>query len=282
MPLMLLCPICAAPLLREPRILRCPNRHTFDVAREGYVNLLLEQKAGRVLGDSKEMLRDRRAFLEGDFYKPLSDAVTRLAESHLSVGAECVILDVGCGEGYYLGQLQHQLDRECHYVGMDISKEAARLAARKYPDILFLVADTWQSLLLGDQSVHLLINIFAPRNAAEFARVSAREGLLLVVIPCPEHLGELREEGGLIEIEENKEQRVVEQMAESFDLVARKVLRYPMHLSQDALGDLIGMTPSARHTSEEARRGLEARVEQQVTAAFTLLLFRRTGLSQSL
>ncbi|MBV9230780.1 MAG: rRNA (guanine-N1)-methyltransferase, partial [Chloroflexi bacterium] len=131
---LLACPVCGAQFGSADKTLRCANGHSFDIAREGYVNLLLK----KLPGDSKEMLVARRNFLERGCYRPLSDAINELVYGCLreqqgaSDEAETAnILDAGCGEGYYVGRLQHYLSTQqvpvsCWSIGIDISKEAVR------------------------------------------------------------------------------------------------------------------------------------------------------------
>ena len=124
------CPICEGPLERVGSALKCPRGHSFDVAREGYVNLLTEKPRG----DTREMARARRTFLEQGWYAPLSDGLNVLAAQCLATASAPVVLDAGCGEGYYLGRLAEALAPAQHIsVGLDISKDTVRMAARRYP-----------------------------------------------------------------------------------------------------------------------------------------------------
>jgi SAM-dependent methyltransferase len=173
-------------------MLRCSNSHTFDIAREGYVNLLRK----KLPGDTKEMLVARRDFLERNHYQPLSDMLNQLVHAYLATSSSPInILDAGCGEGYYLGRLQQYLTDQ-HYqiqcIGLDISKEAIRMAARHYKQSCFVVANLKERVVLADDALHIILNIFAPRNPAEFTRVLVPGGLLLVAIPAPDHLLQLR------------------------------------------------------------------------------------------
>src|SRR6476619_3217215 len=151
----LLCPLCNSRLVRRGNSLVCASTHAFDIARDGYVHLLpMTRRAQHSVGDSKEMLRARRAFLSRDYFAPCSDAINRLVANHLASSAPLLgsgdreaikILDVGCGEGYYLDRLRahlrERLDQPviCH--GMDVAKDAARLAAKRSPELHVIVAD---------------------------------------------------------------------------------------------------------------------------------------------
>ncbi len=274
---LLRCPLCRADLRREEATLRCATGHAFDLAREGYINLL-----GKGLpGDSAAMLQARRAFLARGGYAPLAAAVSAAVGRHLATwaGAAPAVLDAGCGEGYYLGVLRTQLAAqgvaEARLAGMDIAKEAVRLAARAYPTVAWAVADSWGRLPLADGALAALLDIFAPRHPAEFARVLAPGGLLLVVIPGPTHLAEVRAALPLVGIEEDKAARVQEAFATAFDLLPTQSLDYRLPLDRAALTDLVAMTPSARHLTAEGATALAALDGLETTVSFRLLPFTR-------
>lgn len=257
--------------------MRCAAGHAFDLAREGYVNLL-----GQGLpGDSAAMLQARRAFLARGGYAPLASAVAGLLGRHLATwpAAAPAVLDAGCGEGYYLGGLGSQLAAQdvaaVRLAGMDIAKEAVRLAARAYPAVAWAVADSWGRLPVADDALAGLLDIFAPRNPAEFARVLAPGGLLLVVIPGPAHLAELRAALPLLGIEEDKEARVQAAFAADFTPLALQSLDYPLQLDPAALMELVAMTPSARHLSAEGGAALAALGGLVTTVSFRILSFVR-------
>lgn len=269
----LICPVCGAPLHHHGRFLQCPHRHTFDIAREGYVNLLVGKRP-KTLGDEPDMVRARRRFLDSDAYGPLADALNRLAALPLDYANN--ILDAGCGEGYYLGRLQPHLASEGRcFFGLDVAKTAVRLAARRYPEACFLVADVKRHIPLPDASVGVLLNVFAPRDAAEFARVVAPGGALLVVIPQPGHLAALRERFALLDIEPDKRENVVAYFAADFALETADEVTIPLHLRGEALGDLVQMTPNAWHLTPAQWAQIHASDGVATEARFALLRFRR-------
>lgn len=276
---LLTCPICNAALAKTDQTLKCINQHSFDIAREGYVNLLRKKQPG----DSREMLQARRDFLERDHYRPLSDTLNELVASHLNAASSSInILDAGCGEGYYLGRLQQYLANRqpslqgC-YVGVDISKDAIRMAAKRYREPFFVVANLKERLVFADAAFQALLNIFAPRNAREYARVLAPGGLLAVVIPGPAHLLQLRSALHLLSIEQDKQQHIVEQFADQFKLIATVPLAYEIHLSRAEIALAVMMTPNYWHLSEETRRGMAEMIEIQTQVEFTCLLLQKTG-----
>ena len=271
---LLTCPICHSPFMQVDQTLKCAKAHSFDIAREGYVNLLLQKRPG----DTKEMLRARRDILEQGLYSPVSARVNELVRAHLQpVSDPLHILDAGCGEGYYLARLQRALASQPHncYIGMDSSKEAARMAAKRYSPVLFVVADIKQRLPLADASIHTILNIFAPRNPGEFARITAPGSMLIVVIPGPQHLLRLRTELRLLNIEEQKQQHVKEQFAEQFAFVASSTISYPVHLNRHQVEQLVIMTPNYWHQSHEMHQAILNIEEIETEVECTALVFRR-------
>ena len=293
------CPYCSGPLALADRTLVCPVGHRFDLAREGYVNL----SRSRQTGDSVEMLRARRRFLDAGHYQPLSDLINRLVAEHRP-NVPRMVLDAGCGEGYYLGRLSQHLTRQpaslpsstgnprpwsgdrpklgqmaaspIRALGLDAAKEAVRMAAGRYRDAAFMVVDLTKRLPLTAGTIDVLLNIFAPRHAEEFARVLRPDGLLLTVIPQPDHLAEVRRRLPMLGIEDRKEDQVRATLGKSFVPVGVERLSYPLSLTREAVGDLVEMTPSARHLDATARADLAALGSDPltVTVSFLVLSFR--------
>lgn len=134
----LICPLCHHPLLQENRSWRCEHGHQFDQAKEGYINLLpVQHKASREPGDSAEMMQARRLFLQAGHYQPLRERVVTLLKD--AQPSPTAVLDIGCGEGYYTARLKSP---GCRTYGLDIAKNAIRLAAKRYPDVQFCVASS--------------------------------------------------------------------------------------------------------------------------------------------
>ena len=186
------CPICQNPLVRENGCYRCSSGHSFDIAREGYVNLLpANRQHSKMPGDDKNMTAARTRFLEGGWYKPLRDELCALVD-RLSPPAPR-LLDVGCGEGWYTQALTERVDTlGGRLAGIDLSKPSVKKAARRCPKGEFAVGTVYH-LPVADQSIDLLVNCFSPLAAAEFARVLRVGGRFLYVVPGPRHLWELKE-----------------------------------------------------------------------------------------
>jgi len=312
------CPLCAEGLTAVDATLRCERGHAFDIAREGYAHLLAPGRAApKLAGDSQQMLRARRAFLERGHYQPLSDAIAAAVTGERRSGADAsgmrasqasplraptgpsaqpgewsptqqaarqtapplAILEAGCGEGYYLGRLGAHLRAQPGAApmlfGMDIAKEAVRLAARRYPQGRFVVADVNVRWPFADASIAVLLDIFAPRNPAEFARVLVPGGLLLVALPAAGHLAELREHVPVLQIEPDKHERVIERLAGGFTLSSKRSITYALELPGADAALLLQMTPSARHVPPEAFATLAATERVLVTAGFALLAFTK-------
>ena len=277
----LVCPICAAAFSATARTLICANRHCFDIAREGYVNFLRKP----LPGDTREMLQARRAFLAHDHYLPISDTINAIIQADLAQQAQAtsaplIVCDAGCGEGYYLNRLQTALaeqQRAVNSLGLDISKEAVRMAARRCHDAFFVVANLKERLPLADASLHVLLDIFAPRNPAEFARVLTPGALLLVVIPAPTHLRTLRETLHLLQIEEQKQQHVIAQCTEGGQLRLEQTIpvNYELYLQGEQIEQLVLMTPNYWHLTQETRQRLAELAELRTEVACVCLIFRR-------
>ncbi|MDQ2742226.1 MAG: methyltransferase domain-containing protein [Chloroflexota bacterium] len=278
----LVCSVCRSPLASQPQSVVCANGHSFDRAREGYFNLL----RGKPAGDSKEMLLARRRFLQAGRYRPISDAVNAMVAGHLArresngeCGAAAVILDVGCGEGYYLRQLASAWRADgalpLQLVGVDTSRDAIRLAARSGPALCFVVADVHELIPLASGSVEVLINIFSPRNAGEFARVIAPGGMLLIVIPQPGHLRLLRSLAPLLGIQEGKAERLLAEYGDSFEHLSTAPVEYDLVLNGDQVIDLITMSPTFRHIDPESLDALRDLAEAPADVRVNVLAFRR-------
>lgn len=179
----LLCPICGAPLAKGEKALVCPSHHSFDIARQGYVNLLpVQQKHSQDPGDTREQVLSRRAFLDTGTYAPILEALIEAAREY---GASGELLDVGCGEGYYCAGLSQALGLPL--TGVDISKEAVRAAAARYKGPNWLCA-TAAHLPVGDERVGLLTSLFALTLPEEFLRVLSPGGLYIQVVAAEDHL----------------------------------------------------------------------------------------------
>jgi len=271
---LLACPICNGLLEQDSTSLKCSNNHSFDISSEGYVNLLRK----KLPGDTKEMLTARRDFLEQGYYQPLSDLINDLVYTYMPLSSSpSAILDAGCGEGYYTDRLQQSLlahNYQAQCIGLDISKDAIRMAAKRYKQVCFVVANIKERLVFVDGAMQVVLNIFAPRNPAEFARVLVPGALLLVIIPGSDHLQQLRSVLHLLNIEEDKEQKVIAQFTPFFDFVTSTPLSYTLQLKQKEILQEVMMTPNYWHLSQEVRDMAEKMDTLETTISFSGLVFR--------
>ncbi|WP_293369602.1 putative RNA methyltransferase [Nevskia sp.] len=269
--LTIVCPLCRAPLLRAPKTWACINRHSFDVAREGYINLLpVQQKASKSPGDSAESLNARRAFLSAGHYAPLRTAVTRM----LGPLAANSLLDLGCGEGWYTSAFP---DISSEIIGLDIAKPAIRMAAKAYalscPDITWLVG-SGASLPVEDAALDVISCLFTQLHVDEMHRALKAGGHVLVVTPAADHLAALR--GRLFDaLIEHQPDKFIADFEPRFKLVGREDVRAELSLDNSSLRQLLAMTPYVWKAKPEKRAALEASPRLETTAAFSLLLFRK-------
>lgn len=271
------CPVCAAGFSLERPALRCPNGHSFDVARQGYVNLL-PGGARPGTADTAEMVAARETFFATGHYAGLRQFVVEVAGKAVAGAAAaggaapgCVV-EVGAGTGYYLAAV---LDRLPGRMGLalDISKFAARRAARAHERMAAVVCDAWQGLPIAERTASLVLDVFAPRNPAEFLRVLRLDGALVVVTPSGRHLQELVSGLGLVTVDEQKPQRLEQALAAQFTLQERAAYEATLGLTRPEAAALAAMGPSARHlqTGDLAGRlaalGDPVEVTVSVTAA---------------
>jgi 23S rRNA (guanine745-N1)-methyltransferase len=258
------CPVCGGALSRPgEQALRCPLRHSFDLARQGYVNLTTGRSPHS--GDSAEMIADRAAFLAEGHYDFIAEALAAAVPDTAGL-----VLDAGTGTGHYLAGVLSALP-EATGLGLDVSKAALRRAARAHPRAGAALADLWRPLPLRDASVAVLLNVFAPRNGPEFRRVLHPNGRLLTVTPAPNHLSELVAAHNLIGVDPGKADRLAGTLGREFRAESTTTLHRGMHLNPAQIRTLIGMTPSARHDRTAGFPGTES---QAVTAAVDLTVYR--------
>lgn len=234
---LLRCPRCQLPVILDDRRLVCASGHSYDVARQGYVNLLGSTAPG--FADTAAMVTARSTFLGAGHYDPIIDAIP------IDPATE-VIIDVGAGPGY---QLSRVLDRapSARGLAVDVSAVACRRAARSHRRAASVVADVWRSLPLGDHVADLIMVVFAPRNFAEFARVLRPGGRVVVVTPEPDHLHELVHALDLMTVEQDKTERLRRGAEEWFDVIDQEAVRRTVRLNRDELRAVVLMGPNAFH-----------------------------------
>ena len=264
----LLCPVCGQMLARENACWRCENRHSFDIARQGYVNLLtVDRKHAKHPGDTKEMVAARKAFLDGGFYQPIADKVIELTAPL----APAAVLDAGCGEGYYLTRLQQALPQTA-FAGLDISKDAVRFAAVRNKNALWLTG-TAAALPFPGGSFDGVLSMFALTVEEEFSRVLRPDGWYLQVIAGPEHLMGLK---NIIYPEILRKDKVLHAALDGFRLTHSETLEFTFVVEDNAqVRNLLSMTPHFWRISKDGAERLAATDRLTDTAQVIFNLYRK-------
>ncbi|WP_079434675.1 putative RNA methyltransferase [Zoogloea sp. LCSB751] len=274
----LACPLDGGPLLPGSTAWRCAAGHSFDLASQGYINLLpVQQKRSRDPGDSKEMVTARRRYLESGVYRPIADAVNRAVLADLPAGRPTACLDAGCGEGYYLRELAAAADAggaNLAVLGLDISKWAVQAAAKRDKRVAWVVGSNANLPVLAG-TVDRLLCLFGFPVYGEFARVLRAGGELLQVDAGPDHLRELRE----IIYPTLKAPRPPETQApDGFRLHAVESVRAAIRLDSAAqIADLLTMTPHLYRATAEGRARAAALESLDLTVDVSLTRFVRNA-----
>jgi 23S rRNA (guanine745-N1)-methyltransferase len=266
------CPNCESPLAIDGGTIRCPNNHVFDIAKQGYVNFL-PGGARPGTADTASMVEARDAFLRAGHYAPLAEAVASAARA--AQGVSGCVADAGAGTGYFLAAVLDMLPGR-HGLALDISKHAARRAARAHDRIGAVVCDTWGRLPVRRGSAAVVLDVFAPRNGGEFHRILRPRGALIVVTPTSRHLNELVDRLGLLNVDDRKEERLEAEFGGLFKKKEAAELEWTMRLSGGDAAAIVRMGPSARHAD---RRDLDERLGSlegaplQATASVTVSIY---------
>jgi 23S rRNA (guanine745-N1)-methyltransferase len=264
------CPICAGELRLAGSRLTCDHRHSFDIARHGYVNL----GVGRVspgTGDTPAMIGARHSFLSRGHYQPLAEAVRSLATRYCT-GESGLVIDLAGGTGYYLSAVLDVLPNR-YGLCVDLSAPALRRAAQAHARAAALGADVWKPLPLVDRSAILVLNVFGPRNADETSRILARNGTLLMAAPGPAHLHELQQPLGMLNVDPRKSERITSAYRD-YAQASNTTVSYGLSLDHADLAALVSMGPSAHHISPPA---LAARIRSLPTPATVTVDVRITA-----
>ena len=264
----LICPICNGPLSREPGRLVCPEKHSFDVARQGYVNLLpIQRKHSAHPGDTREQVLSRREFLEGGFYAPIADALIAAAKKYDVSGP---ILDVGCGEGYYCTRLAQAISAEL--TGLDISKDAVRCAAGKYKSAQWLCATAAQ-IPVETAGAGLVTSLFAITLPEEYHRVLREDGWFFQVLAAQDHLLGLK---SIIYDELIFREKDTVPELPGFTLVESIPVRFSFTVEEAQVQNLFAMTPHLFRVGKAGAERLRRTHSLTDTASCVLNVFRRT------
>ena len=257
---MLLCPVrdCHMPLVRDDRRYVCAIGHSFDIARSGYINLLQPQeRRSRNPGDTAEAVVARRRLHDRGVTEPLLRGIADM----LAAKPDDVVLDAGCGDGFYLGTLAGEIGFDAH--GVDISIPAVDAAARRYPACEWIVGNADRVVPYADRTFSIILSITARMNAGEFRRVLRDDGRLLVAVAAPDDLIELRDMG------RDRVARTVETFAPGFTLTDQRRVTTNADLDVEGVDDVL-------HSIYRPMRS-EPLAAMRVTFSLDLLLFSRKG-----
>lgn len=266
------CPVCGNPAhIEEDGRLFCTNHHSFDFAKQGYVNVLTRPAGGHY--DKELFEARRRIMMDSGLYAPFHKAAADLVrEMSLPSGVPGVIADIGCGEGTHLHRILEELSGlNVIGAGLDIAKEGVQLAARDFQDAVWLVGDLAQSPF-ADHSIHVILNILSPSNYEEFTRMLAPGGKLIKAVPGAGYLRELREALYSDERRTYSNEDTIDLFDRHFRRTETIPLRYSVRLGRAQLEDLVRMTPLSWSPDPEAARKFLDRESAEITVELELLV----------
>ena len=240
------CPVCQENLTLVESSLKCNNRHSFDLAKFGYVNLAPQIKQSA--NYDKENFQNRQEILESGFYQAILEVVSDLLSNSKNAKT---ILDIGCGEGFYSRKLQEShLDKT--FYAFDISKDSVQIAAKSEPNwaVNWFVGDLAR-LPIKDASMDILLDIFSPANYGEFRRVLSKDGILIKVIPTKNHLKEIRQKvQDQLTNKDYSNQDIKEHFQEHFTILSNQTASLTKTITADQLQALLSMTPLLFHVDQ--------------------------------
>ena len=278
------CPVCRDALLLSASGYQCVNRHGFDAARQGYVNLLLSHKKhSKEPGDSREMIESRRRFLDRGYYDRVSDGINEVVAGNLNPaagGGALNILDAGCGEGFYLKRLKDALAHSpqapgtVDYYGIDISKVGVRQATQRDRTMSWFVASIID-LPFAPDSLDVILNVFSLADFAEFSRILKKSGALVIASPGPRHLNGLREIIYPVAREHAGSTRE-EQARGLFSLAGESRVHYQLELKDNReIMDLLAMTPYFWNIDLNTKSRVEARDRLALDVDVLISVFKK-------
>lgn len=268
------CPICMETLILSNKSYICKNKHSFDISKEGYVNLFLQSKGEeKPSGDSKEMINARNSFLNKGYYDDLKNALSNITEKYLWENP--VIVDVGCGEGYYTAHISDFLikkGKSSTVLGFDISKSAIQKAAKRTKNAIFIVANAFVLPIINN-SADIVFSIFAPLAKEEFKRVLKKDGYLIIVLPNKEHLFELK----ALLYDEPYLNEQNETNIEGFKLTEAITVSNIIEINNNVdINNLFLMTPYYWKTSIEGAKKLKELSTLKTKTEFLISIYKKT------
>lgn len=275
---LLKCPICDSSMeVQDLKSIVCTNRHTFDIAKQGYLNLMTNHIKTNY---DRELFEARRKVIMGSsFFSPLNKAITTVINEYAPSKKELTLVDMGSGEGSHLynisNKLQSVFDKTVTGIGLDISKEGILEAAKNYEDHIWIVADLAKTPLT-DSMIDVMLNILSPSNYEEFNRLLINDGMIIKVVPREGYLQELRQY--FYRDSEQKDysnEKVIELFKKKFELVDQSMINYTSELDEAALQSLVKMTPLTWGVEEsDVKRFLESGISN-ITVNFDIMIGRK-------
>jgi len=267
---MLLCPKCLKPLVRIDRTYKCESNHCYDIAKEGYVNLILaNQKHSSDPGDNDDSLKCRDSFLNDGYYQPLADKLSEIINRIIK--DDDVFLDAGCGTGYYLKHIIERNNKKVNYYATDIAKKGVAMTAKKCKDATCFVGNVFH-LPFADETLDFLMSVFTPYSSDEFYRVVKKGGYVLAVNSGRMHLFDLKN----IVYDNPYENQETEYVLPGFELVEKCNVNYMMHLkNNEVINNLWKMMPYYHTTSHHDSDKLLKLNEVDSRADFFVCLYKK-------
>ena len=269
----LICPVCGLDLNADGKSMRCRSGHCYDIAKQGYVNLLMSNKASvKRHGDDRAMVRARTSFLEKGYYLPLLDCICEASLEHS--GNTVDILDAGCGEGWYSAGVKKKLEQEgriCSLCGIDISREALIAFSKRVKNAALAVAGI-NALPIADSSCDLVLNVFAPNDDPEFYRVLRHGGILIRAVPAEDHLFGLKKAVYDKPYLNNKP----EYSPEGFTLLKKTAVRRLCVIdNKEDINSLFMMTPYYYKTGRDDQKKLLTLDRLETEFSFIVFIFQK-------
>ena len=273
-----ICPVCSSKLERFEKTYKCAFGHSYDISKHGYVNLLMSQASSKKRhGDDAEMVNARTRFLSLGKYAPLRDKICAVVVNELRSRRGGVISDIGCGECYYTEYIAQTLEKECipcEIYGIDISKKALDSAGKRKTAIQLAVASAF-SIPIAGASADVILNLFAPHEPNEFARIAKDDAILIRVFPLEKHLWELK----CAVYDEPYENEIDTLDFDGFTLLYKDELRYNIRLDDNrSILDLFSMTPYCYKTSAKDRAKLDVIDTLDTRVEFCIAVYKKASI----
>lgn len=267
--MLFICPVCKEKLHKCEKSYKCENNHCFDIAKQGYINLLTGSKGGNH-GDNKLMTLARRDFLNKGYYEEFLNGIVNTVKEFSNEND--IVLDCGCGEGYYTSEIANRIQNIKVY-GFDISKDEISYAAKRNKNIEYAVASSF-SIPVEDKSVDILLEIFSPHSEKEFSRILKPNGYMIMAIPLENHLYSLKS----AIYDEPYKNEVADFNIEGYELVKNTEIKYVADIkTNEDIKNLFMMTPYYYKTGKNEQSRLNTLQTLSTELEFSILVYKKLG-----